>query len=111
MTAGRSLRSVAWLLTLVVGVGIGTAIGQQSPPKDNKGLAAKVASTVDLAPNMPGYQLRLRTITVAPAGVVGLHSHKDRPEVVYILEGMLTELKEGGYTQEYRPGRCNHRVA
>lgn len=60
MTAGRSLQSVAWLLTLVVGVGIGTAIGQQSPPKDNKGLAAKVASTVDLAPNMPGYQLRLR---------------------------------------------------
>ena len=104
MTAGRSLRSVAWLLTLVVGVGIGTAIGQQSPPKDNKGLTGKVASTVDLAPDMAGSQLRLRTITVEPAGVVGLHSHKDRPEVVYILEGTLTELKEGGSTTQYKPG-------
>ena len=104
MTARRSLRFVTWLLTVVVGVGIGTAIGQQSPPKDNKGLAAKVVSTVDLAPDMPGHQLRLRTITVEPAGVVGFHSHKDRPEVVYILEGTLTELKEGGSTTQYKPG-------
>jgi quercetin dioxygenase-like cupin family protein len=63
-----------------------------------------VVSTVDLAPDMPGHQLRLRTITVEPAGVVPLHSHKDRPEVVYILEGTLTELKEGGSTKQYKPG-------
>ena len=94
MTARRSLRFGAYLLTLVAGIGIGTAIGQQSPPKDNKGLDAKVVSTVDLAPDMPGYQLPLRTITVEPAGVVGLHSHKDRPEFAYILEGTLTELRD-----------------
>ena len=104
MTARRSFRFVAYLLTLVAGIGIGTAIGQQSAPKDNKGLDAKVVSTVDLAPDMPGYQLRLRTITVAPAGVAGLHSHKDRPEFAYILEGTLTELREGGYMKQYKPG-------
>ena len=104
MTARRSLRFGAYLLTLVAGIGIGTAIGQQSPPKDNKGLDAKVVSTVDLAPDMPGYQLPLRTITVEPAGVVGLHSHKDRPEFAYILEGTLTELREGGYMKQYKPG-------
>ena len=104
MTARRSLRFGAWLFTLVAGIGIGTAIGQQSPPKDNKGLAAKVVSTVDLAPDMPGYQLRLRTITLEPAGVVGVHSHKDRPEFAYILEGTLTELRESGSMKQFNTG-------
>jgi quercetin dioxygenase-like cupin family protein len=92
------------LLTLVAGIGIGTAIGQQSPPKDNIGLNAKVVSTIDLAPDMPSYQLRLRTITVEPGGVAGLHSHKDRPEFAYILEGTLTELREGGSMKQFKPG-------
>jgi quercetin dioxygenase-like cupin family protein len=104
MTAMRVLRLGAWFLTLVAGIGIGTAIGQQSPPKDNKGLDAKVVSTIDLAPDMPSYQLRLRTITVEPGGVAGLHSHKDRPEFAYILEGTLTELREGGYMKQFKPG-------
>jgi quercetin dioxygenase-like cupin family protein len=104
MTAMRFLRLGAWFLTLVAGIGIGTAIGQQSPPKDNKGLDAKVVSTIDLAPDMPSYQLRLRTITVEPGGVAGLHSHKDRPEFAYILEGTLTELREGGSMKQFKPG-------
>jgi quercetin dioxygenase-like cupin family protein len=104
MTAMWSLRLGAWLLTLVAGIGIGTAIGQQSPPKDNKGLDAKVVSTIDLAPDMPSYQLRLRTITIGPGGVAGLHSHKDRPEFAYILEGTLTEFREGGFMKQYNPG-------
>jgi quercetin dioxygenase-like cupin family protein len=104
MTAMRFLRLGAWFLTLVAGIGIGTAIGQQSPPKENKGLDAKVVSTIDLAPDMPSYQLRLRTITVEPGGVAGLHSHKDRPEFAYILEGTLTELREGGSMKQFKPG-------
>ena len=104
MTAMWSLRLGAWLLTVVAGIGIGAAIGQQSPPKDNKWLDAKVVSTIDLAPGMPSYQLRLRTITVGPGGVAGLHSHKDRPEFAYILEGTLTEFREGGYMKQYNPG-------
>lgn len=97
-------KSIAWLLTLLVGIGIGTAIGQQSPPKDNKGLDAKIVSTVDLAPDMAGYQLRLRNITFEPNGVAGIHSHRERPAFAYILEGTLTELREGGYVREYKPG-------
>ena len=104
MSARRFARSVAWLLTLLVGIGIGTAIGQQSPPKDNKGLDAKVVSTVDLAPDMAGYQLRLRNITFEPDGVAGIHSHRERPAFAYIVEGTLTELREGGYVREYKPG-------
>jgi quercetin dioxygenase-like cupin family protein len=95
-----------WLLGLGLGVGLGTAIGQQSPPTETKGVDAQVMGTVDLAPDMPGYQLRLRTISLQPQGVVGIHSHKDRPAFAYILEGTLTELREGGYMRQYKPGEA-----
>jgi quercetin dioxygenase-like cupin family protein len=98
------MKTLSWLLALVIGIGVGTAIGQQSPPRDNKGLDAKVVSTVDLAPDMPGFQLRLRKLTFEPGGVAAIHSHKDRPAFAYILEGTLTEFREGGYTKEYKPG-------
>jgi hypothetical protein len=55
MKARRYIRFVVWLLTLAAGIGVGTVIGQQSPPMENKGLDAKVVSTVDLTPDMPGY--------------------------------------------------------
>jgi quercetin dioxygenase-like cupin family protein len=103
----RSMRGsliAVGLLSLAIGFGLGTAVGQQKPPTENKGMDAKLVSTVDLAPDMPGYQLRLRTITVEPGGVGAIHSHKDRPAFAYILEGTLTEFREGGYMKEYKPG-------
>jgi quercetin dioxygenase-like cupin family protein len=104
MKRRRLLKLTGWLLTLVVGIGIGTAIGQQTPPADTKGVDAKLVSTVDLAPDMAGYQLRLRKLTLEPGAVVGIHSHKDRPSFAYILEGTLTEGREGGYSKQYGPG-------
>src|SRR5262245_52340657 len=91
--------------TLVAGIAIGTALSQQSPLTENKGLGEiKLLGTIELAPEMPAHQLRLRSVVVEPGGVIGLHSHGDRPAFVYILEGTLTELKEGGYTKAYKSG-------
>jgi len=104
MKARRVLVSMAWLLTLGAGIGIGTAIGQQRAPTDTKGVDAKVMSTVDLGPDIPGYQLRLRRLTVEPGGVAGVHSHKDRPAFAYVAEGTLTEGREGGYSRQYNAG-------
>ena len=104
------MRHSRWIVTLVallslgVGFGLGSAVGQQSPPADNKGLDAKVESTIDLAPDFPGYQLRLRTITFEPGGVAGFHSHKDRPAFAYVLQRTLTELRQGGYEKRVSPG-------
>ena len=92
------------LAMLIVGIGIGAAIGQQPPPQENKSVDAKVLTTVDLGPDIPGLQLRTREITIGPGGVAGIHSHKDRPAIAYIKEGTLTEMREGGYVKEYRPG-------
>ena len=48
---------------------------------------ATVVSTVDLAPDMSGYQLRLRNVVFEPGDVSGMHSHQERPAFSYILEG------------------------
>jgi quercetin dioxygenase-like cupin family protein len=97
-------RLVLPVIMLIVGIGIGVAIGQQVPPQESKGVDFKVLTTVDLGPDIPGLQLRAREISFGPGAVAGLHSHKDRPAVAYIKEGTLTELREGGYVKEYRPG-------
>ncbi len=104
MNRRRCFILAVWLLTLAVGFGLGTAVGQQSPPKETKGLDAKVMGTVDLGPDIPGLQLRLRMITFEPGGVVAIHSHKERPAFAYILQGTLTEFREGGHMKEYGPG-------
>ncbi len=62
-----------------------------------KGVTVESLSTVDLGPEtegMAGRQLRMRRVTFEPGGVFGpLHDHKDRPGIVYILQGTI---KEGG---------------
>jgi quercetin dioxygenase-like cupin family protein len=95
---------IAGLLILITGIGIGTAISQQRPPTENRGLEAKPLGVIDLAPEMPAHQLRQRSVLVEPGGVIALHSHGDRPAFVYVLEGTLTELKEDGFKQEYKSG-------
>ncbi len=100
------------LLSMVLGLlgalvtGLGSTAAQQAAPTENKGMTETVLATVDLGPEFPGMQggqLRLRIVTWEPGGVRGVHSHKGRPEVSYVLVGALTEHR-GDVTKEYRPG-------
>ena len=95
---------VVGIICLAAGFGLGSAVGQQSPPMETKGLDAKVENTIDLGPDFKGYQLRLRTLTFQPGGVAGFHSHKERPAFAYVLQGTLTELRAGGYVKQVEPG-------
>lgn len=53
---------------------------------------------------MAGRQLRMRMVTMEPGGVFGpLHDHRDRPGMVYILQGTITDHRNGVAT-EYGPG-------
>jgi quercetin dioxygenase-like cupin family protein len=74
---------------------------------ETKGVAVKLLGTVDLGPEiegMAGRQLRMRMVTIEPGGVFGpVHDHKDRPGIVYILQGTITDHRDGGST-EYGPG-------
>ena len=72
-----------------------------------KGVTVKLLGTVDLGPEiegMAGRQLRMRIVTMEPGAVFGpIHDHKDRPGIVYIMEGTITDHRDGVAT-DYGPG-------
>jgi quercetin dioxygenase-like cupin family protein len=67
----------------------------------------KLLAALDLGPEiegMAGRQLRMRIVTIEPGGVFGpIHDHEDRPGMVYILEGTITDHRNG-VGREYGPG-------
>jgi quercetin dioxygenase-like cupin family protein len=79
---------------------------EQAAPETN-GVTVKLLATLDLGPEiegMAGRQLRMRMVTIEPGGVFGpLHDYKDRPGTVYILQGTITDHRDGVAT-EYCPG-------
>lgn len=94
-------------VALVLSIGQQVADGQQAAPKDNKGFKATVKQAVDLGSEiegMKGRQLRMRMLTIEPGGYIGIHSHKDRPAVVYFLQGTDTVTFEDGTAKVFRPG-------
>ncbi len=78
---------------------------ERSP--ETRGVTVELLASIDLGPEingMEGRQLRMRKVTIAPGGVFGpLHDHVDRPGTVFILEGTITDHRNGVAT-EYGPG-------
>ena len=100
-------RIPAALLGVAFIFGLGVAVGQQSAPSENKGVKVSPPTALDLGPEvegMQGRQLRLRVITVEPGGVVAVHSHKDRPAVAYVLQGTMSEHRDGEGVKERHQG-------
>lgn len=59
-----------------------------------KGVTDTVLNAIDLAAEpvgLQGRQLRLRRLTIAPGGVVPFHSHGERPAIIYVVSGTVTE--------------------
>jgi quercetin dioxygenase-like cupin family protein len=96
-----SIRALACTSLLVAAAaGAGDASGQQpraaAPPS---GFNVKVLASIDLGPEIEGMQgrvLRMSHVTVAPGSTMAAHPHKDRPEIIYVLEGTLSEARNGG---------------
>lgn len=74
---------------------------------ETKGVLVKLLKTVDLGPEidgMAGRQLRMRLFTMEPGSVYGpVHDHKGRPGTVYILQGTITDHRNG-VAIDYGPG-------
>lgn len=72
-----------------------------------QGVSVRLLAAVDLGPEiagMAGRQLRMRMVTIEPGGVFGpVHDHRDRPGVVFILQGAITDHRNGVAT-DYGPG-------
>ena len=74
---------------------------------ETQGVTSELLGTIDLGAeidDLAGRQLRMRLFTFAPGAVFGpLHDHKGRPGLVYILQGTITDHRDGVAT-DYGPG-------
>ena len=74
---------------------------------ETRGVSVELLGTIDLGPEiegMAGRALRLRKVTIEPGGAFGpLHDHRGRPGIVYVLQGTITDHRDGAAT-DYGPG-------
>lgn len=59
-----------------------------------EGVTDEVLSTIDLSKEAIQVQdrlFRLRRLVIQPGGVVPWHEHGDRPALIYVVEGSMTE--------------------
>ncbi|HTL70887.1 MAG TPA: cupin domain-containing protein [Candidatus Eisenbacteria bacterium] len=79
--------------------------GEGTP--ETKGVRVQLLASVDLGheiAGLEGRQFRMRLVTIEPGGVFGpVHDHKDRPGIVYVLQGTITDHRNGVAT-DYGPG-------
>lgn len=66
---------------------------------ETKGVTVQLLATVDLGPkieDMAGRQLRMRMVTTEPGGVFDpFHDYRERPGIVYILQGTIIDRRNG----------------
>ena len=81
-------------------------MSEQTTPS-TQGVTVELLAAVDLGPEiegMQGRQLRMRLVTMAPGATFGPeHDHKGRPGTVYVLQGTITDHRDG-VAAEYGPG-------
>lgn len=84
-----------------------TAMGAGEGPAETNGVTVELLGTLDLGTEiegMAGRLLRMRMVTFEPGAVFGpMHDHKERPGMVYVLEGTITDHRDGVVT-DYGPG-------
>ena len=70
--------------------------GQKMDATKPKAVTDNVLKRIDLV-NEPvmlkEHALRLRRLVVKPGGIVPWHSHTDRPAIIYIITGRITEYR------------------
>jgi quercetin dioxygenase-like cupin family protein len=72
-----------------------------------RGVTVELLASIDLGPEVDGLDglvLRTRKVTMEPGAVFGpIHDHVGRPGSVYVLQGTITDHRDGVAT-EYGPG-------
>ena len=104
----RKRTAVAVVSGMALAFAVGVAVGQNAPT-ENKGVTVSSPTFVELANEVEGVagrQLRMRTVTIEPGGVVAMHSHKGRPAVAIAQGGTLTEHLENGDVHDHPQGEA-----
>jgi quercetin dioxygenase-like cupin family protein len=68
--------------------------GQKSGATMPVGVTDTVLTAIDLSKEkvaLADHQMRMRRLVIQPGGVVPWHNHGDRPALIYIVQGQITE--------------------
>lgn len=68
--------------------------GQQDKAMAAKDVTDTVLASIDLSKEMIAandHLFRMRRLVIQPGGVVPWHSHADRPALIYVVQGEITE--------------------
>jgi quercetin dioxygenase-like cupin family protein len=71
-----------------------TGDGQKAGATAHKNVTEKLLGQLDLANEkvaVAGHHFRMRRLEVAPGGEVAWHSHAERPALIYVVSGAVTE--------------------
>lgn len=104
-SAWRGVASAA-VAALALGLGATASFGGECPADKRgvdlivsgatmpEGVTDEVLAAINLskeAVKLDGRSFRLRQLVVQPGGVVPWHSHADRPALIYVVSGQITE--------------------
>jgi quercetin dioxygenase-like cupin family protein len=70
--------------------------GQSMSTAKAKAVSDTVLTKIDLANEPVGlkeHALRLRRLVIQPGGIVPWHSHTDRPAIIHVITGTITEYR------------------
>ncbi len=71
-----------------------TTDGQKAGATAHKNVAEKLLGQIDLSTEkvaVAGHHFRMRRLDVEPGGEVAWHSHSERPALIYVVSGAITE--------------------
>jgi quercetin dioxygenase-like cupin family protein len=76
----------------VVADGMGQKVGATKPRAVTDNVLTRI-NLVNEPVMLKEHALRLRRLVVKPGGIVPWHSHTDRPAIIYIISGKITEYR------------------
>jgi quercetin dioxygenase-like cupin family protein len=106
MSPRTTLKSVALALATTAAFGITAAAAGQCPADKvttdgqkpgataHKDVTEKLLGQIDLSKEkvaVQGRNFRMRRLDIKPGGEVAWHSHEDRPALIYVVSGTITE--------------------
>jgi quercetin dioxygenase-like cupin family protein len=71
-----------------------TTDGQKAGATAHKDVTEKLLGQIDLSKEkiaVAGHHLRMRRLDIKPGGEVAWHSHAERPALIYVVSGTITE--------------------
>lgn len=88
--------------------------GQKMSTAKAQGVTDTVLTKIDLANepvSLKEHALRLRRLVIQPGGIVPWHSHTDRPAIIHIITGTITEYRSTcAVPIVHRPGESTGEV-